>query len=222
MNAQRLSFLPRATLLAAGAGLAPRRAEAVNPGPPDRGFDAVGENLFGDAVFGASETTVDDGAGVLLRADPEVLPAGFDPGVQFVSLAGTPPNPIVEGGVGVEATINEGLVQALDLVGETLFGAGAFGASLRTVDDGAGNALPAVQLDLQINPGPPDSPALVDIFATSPDPPVAPTYFQVEVGPAGVFLRADPAALPEGFDPVIEFSSLLFSAPEPCAVETEQ
>lgn len=253
------------TVLALHGGLA-APARALNPGPPtlERALDSVGENLFGDAIFGASETTVPDGAGnvlpavqldlqhgsaipaifdvfaqpgppnlpqcrtffqleigaagVLLRADPEALPEGFDPVVEFVSLVGFPPNPIVEGGDGVEASINEGLVQALGSVGGNLFGEASFGAGLTTVDDGAGNALPAVQLDLDHATA---IPAIFDVFS-NPGPPDAPTYFQVEVGPAGIFLRADPEALPEGFDPVVEFTSLLFSVPSLCAGETEQ
>ncbi len=117
----------------------------------------------------------------------------------------------------IDAQLSEVLVQALDSVGENLFGDAVFGASLTLVDDGAGNALPAVQLDLKEGSA---IPAVFEVFA-NPGPPTAPAYFQVEVGPAVVFLRAAPEALPEGFDPVVEFTSLVFSVHSPCAGETE-
>jgi hypothetical protein len=106
---------------------------------------------------------------------------------------------------------NAGLVNALDSVGESLFGDAVFGASEITFVDGAGNTGPAVQMDLNDATG---FPAIFNVF-TAAGPLGCQTYFQVEVSGSGVVLRADTDAAPGAFDPVIEFVSLAAVPPSP-------
>jgi hypothetical protein len=111
---------------------------------------------------------------------------------------------------------NIALVGAVDSVGGALFGDAVFGASGVALDDGSGNVLPAVQLDLH------DATPLPAIFTvfTNPGPPNEPlcrAYLQVEVGPGGVVLRLDPAAAPPDFHVVGDFQPLVGLPPNPCA-----
>lgn len=96
-------------------------------------------------------------------------------------------------------------------IGDTVFG-----ASFVVVDDGSGNTLPAVQIDLHYAAR---LPAILTVF-TNPGPPNEPlcqAYFQVEVGPEGVVLRLDPQAAPQDFQLVGDFEPLVGGPPNPCA-----
>jgi hypothetical protein len=109
-----------------------------------------------------------------------------------------------------------GLVGALDSVGESLFGRAIFGASLTTLNDGSGNLLPAVQIDLaDASP----LPSVFNVFSNPgpPDEPTCQTYFQVEVSASGVTLRAD-----QGFDARLEITDLSGFPPEPCAGDLQR